>query len=255
MINKIKKYSFLFEELVKRDFKQKYKRTSLGILWSLLNPLLTLLIMSLIFTQFFGRNTPNYIIYLFCGNLVFSYFTDSTNGGMTSLTANAGIITKINIPKYLFLLAKNVSCLINFGLTLIILFVFVAIDGIAFNWKFIMLLYPIACLLVFNLGMGLILSALFVIFRDVQYLYAIFTRLLMYLSAIFYTIDIYPPDIQTLFYLNPVFVYIDYFRTIIIDGRIPSIEIHLLAMGYAIAAFGIGGFIYKKYNHKFIYYM
>lgn len=255
MIDKIKKHSFLFEELVKRDFKQKYKRTSLGIIWSLLSPLLTLLVMSLVFTQFFGRNTPHYTVYLFCGNLVFSYFRDATSGGMTSLTANAGIITKVNIPKYMFLLSKNVSSLINFGLTLIILFAFVAIDGIAFNWKFILLLYPIACLLVFNLGIGLILSALFVIFKDVQYLYDIFTMLLMYMSAIFYTIDAYPPDIQALFYLNPVFVYIDYFRTIIIDGLIPSLKIHLLAIGYAIATFGIGGFVYKKYNYKFLYYM
>ena len=118
----LNKNRFLFSELVKRDFKQKYKRTVLGMDWSVLSPLLNLLVMSLVFTQFFGRNTPHYTIYLFCGNLVFSYYRESTNGGMNALMANAHIFTKVNVPKYLFLLSKNVSSLINFGLNLCVFF-------------------------------------------------------------------------------------------------------------------------------------
>ena len=185
MLQKLKKHQFLFEELVKRDFKKKYKRTVLGMVWSLLSPLLMLLVMSLVFTNFFGRRTPHYTIYLFAGNLVFTYFKEATNGGMSSLIANAGIFTKINVPKYLFLLSKNVSSLINFLLTLIIFFVFVALDGISFTWKFFLLLYPVGCIVIFNIGVGFILSALYVFYRDIQYLYDIFTMLLMYLSAIF----------------------------------------------------------------------
>ena len=124
MISKFKQYGFLFEELVKRDFKQKYKRTVLGMVWSVLSPLLTLLIMSLVFTHFFGRDTPHYTIYLFCGNLVFSYFKESTSTGMRSLLNNASIFTKVNIPKYLFVLSRNVSSLINFLLTLLVFFLF-----------------------------------------------------------------------------------------------------------------------------------
>ena len=107
MLERIKKYQFLFEELVKRDFKKKYKRTVLGMAWSVLSPLLTLLVMRLVFTQFFGRNTPNYTTYLFCGNLVFSCFSESTGQGMQSLMGNSGIFTKVNIPKYLFLFSKD----------------------------------------------------------------------------------------------------------------------------------------------------
>lgn len=118
MLNKLKKHQFLFEELVKRDFKKKYKRTVLGMLWSILSPLLTLLVMRLVFTQFFGRGTPHYTTYLFCGNLVFSYFNESTREGMSSLMSNARIFTKVNVPKYLFLFSKNVQTLINFCLTL-----------------------------------------------------------------------------------------------------------------------------------------
>ena len=105
----LKKHQFLFEELTIRDFKQKYKRTVLGMGWSVLSPLLNLLVMSLVFTQFFGRNTPHYTIYLFCGNLVFSYYRESTTGGMHALLANAHIFTKVNVPKYLFLLSISLN--------------------------------------------------------------------------------------------------------------------------------------------------
>ena len=124
MLSKFKKHQFLFEELVKRDFKQKYKRTVLGMGWSLLSPLLQLLVMSIVFKQFFGRSMEHYTIYLFCGNLVYSYFKESTSGGMNSLMANRGIFSKVNVPKYMFLLSKNVSSLINFGIALLFLLLF-----------------------------------------------------------------------------------------------------------------------------------
>ena len=169
----LSKHQFLFEELVKRDFKKKYKRTILGMVWSVLSPLLTLLVMGLVFAQFFGRNTPHYVIYLFSGNLIFSYFNESSTQGMESLMGNAAIFTKVNIPKYLFLFSKNIQTFINFLLTLSIFFVFCLADNIIFTWKFILLLYPICCLVLFNIGVGLVLSALFVFFRDIQYLWSV----------------------------------------------------------------------------------
>ncbi len=252
---KVLQNRFLFEELVKRDFTKKYRRTILGIVWSVLGPLCTLGVMALVFTQFFGKNMSHYIIYLFCGNLLFNFYKESTSTGMTSLLDNASIFTKVNVPKYMFLLSKNVSAFINFGINLVILFVFVAIDGVTFSWKFILLLYPVLCLAVFNLGTGLILSALYVMFRDMKYLYDIFTMLLMYLSAIFYTVNSYSPLMQKLFHLNPIYVYIKYFRSIILDKTIPSLPIHILAAGYALAAVIIGAIIYKKQNYKFLYYI
>lgn len=255
MINKIKQYRFLFEELVKRDFTKKYKRTVLGILWSVIGPLATLGVMALVFTQFFGRRTPHYIIYLFCGNLLFNYFRDSTSTGMTSLYDNASIFTKVNVPKYMFLLSKNVSSLINFGINIVLLFVFMLLDGVDFSWKLIFLLYPIGCLMMFNLGMGLILSALYLMFKDIKYIYDIFTMLLMYLSAIFYTVDSYPEQFQLLFLLNPVYVYITYVREIVLYQQIPDLTLHLLSAAYASAALLIGSVIYKTKNYKFLYYI
>lgn len=255
MWGKAKKYQFLFEELVKRDFKKKYKRTVLGMAWSILSPLLTLLVMRMVFTQFFGRNTPHYTTYLFCGNLVFAYFKESTSSGMTSLMGNSSIFTRVNVPKYLFLLSKNVQAFINFGLTLCVFFIFCVIDGITFTWKFICLLYPIGLLLIFNIGVGLILSALFVFFRDIQYLWSVFTQLLMYVSAIFYTLDKYDPAVQNLFLLNPIYLFIRYFRKIVIEAAIPTPWFHLLMLVDVMIVVGLGCWMYKKYNHKFLYYV
>lgn len=255
MIQKLKQYQFLFEELVKRDFKKKYKRTVLGMAWSVLSPLLMLLVMRLVFTQFFGRKMEHYTTYLFCGNLVFTYFSDSTREGMTSLMGNSTIFTKVNVPKYLFLFSKNVQTLINFGLTLCVFFLFCILDHITFTWKLILLLYPIICLVLFNIGVGLILSALFVFFRDTQYLWAVFTRLLMYMSAIFYTIDQYAYNVQCAFLLNPVYLFIRYFRKIVIEATIPTVWFHLLMLADVIIVLSIGCWMYKKYNTRFLYYV
>ena len=254
-VQKLLKYQFLFEELVKRDFKKKYKRTVLGMAWSVLSPLLTLLVMKLVFTQFFGRTTAHYTTYLFCGNLIFSYFNESTSQGMTSLVSNAGIFSKVDVPKYLFLFSKNVQTLINFGLTLCVFFIFCVLDNITFTWRLICLFYPVCCLVLFNIGVGLILSALYVFFRDIQYLWGVFTMLLMYMSAIFYTIDSYSPMMQNCFLLNPVYLFIRYFRKIVIDATIPSLWFHLLMLADAIIALSMGCWMYKKNNTKFLYYV
>ena len=255
ILKKLKKNQFMLEELIKRDFKQKYKRTILGMLWSVLNPLLTLLVMRLVFTNFFGRDVPFYTTYIFAGNLMFSYFKEQTNGGMQSLMANASIFTKINVPKYLFLLSKSVSAMINFGLTLMVFFVFAFIDRVPFHWTSFAIIYPIITLTVFNLGVGMILSAFFVFFRDIGYIYDIFTLLLMYLSAIFYQVDRFPERVQRLFLLNPVYCAIKYVRVVVIDGNLPSLSYHLLLLLYASLAIAVGAIIYKKFNHKFLYYV
>ena len=255
IISKIKKHFFLFEELTKRDFKKKYKGTVLGMGWSILSPLLQLLIMSIVFKDLFGKNMPHFNIYLFCGVLVFNFFSESTKTGMRTLQENASIFTKVNVPKYLFLFSKNLSSLINFGLTLLVFFVFCLFDRVVFSWNFFALLYPVCCLVSFNLGMGMIFSALNVFFRDISYLYDIFIMLLRYLSAIFYTVDRLNPTLQKVLYLNPIYCYIKYFRVIVLDGNIPSLQHHLLCAVYALATFGGGALIYKLCNRKFVYYV
>ena len=253
-ISRLKGNGFLFEQLVRRDFTHKYKRTVLGMAWSVLLPLLQLFVMKMVFQNFFGRTINHFTIYLLAGNIVMSYYREATTGGMTSLLSNQSIISKINVPKYLFLLSKNVSALMNFGLTLIVFFVFCIIDKIQFGWHFFMLFYPVICLLLLNIGVGMILSALYVFFRDMSYLYSVFLMLLTYMSAIFYSIDSFTPEQQQYFLLNPVYVIIKYIRTIVIEGVIPTGSYHLLCAAYPILFITIGAIIYKLNNNKFIYY-
>ncbi|MBE6968986.1 MAG: ABC transporter permease [Ruminococcaceae bacterium] len=255
MLEKLRKHKFLFKVLVKRDFTRKYKRTVLGMAWSILSPLMNLLIMWLVFSHFFGNNVDHYVIYLFTGQLIFSYFSDATSMGMSSLINNAGIFTKVNVPKYLFLFSQNISSLINFGLTMIIYFIFVAVEGLPFTWEFLLLLYPVLCLIVFNTGLSLVLSALQVFFRDMQYLWGILTQLIMWLSAIFYSIDTFPLRTRNLFLFNPLYLYIRYFRKIVLDGAIPSLGFHAAAGAYAVLFFALGCHMYRKYNQEFLYYV
>ena len=255
VFRRLRHHRFLFEELVKRDFKKKYKGAALGLAWSLLAPLLTLLVMKVVFTQFFGRTAPHYTTYLFSGILVFGFFSESTKGGMTALTGNAGIFTKVNVPKYLFLLSKNAQTLLNFLLTMIVFFIFCAIDGIEFSARFLFLAFPVVTLSFFNLGLGLVLSALYVFFRDMQYLWSVATRLIMYGSAIFYTTDRFSPAMNTLFRCNPVYDHIAFVRCIVIDGVVPPVADFALLSGFAAVALAVGGWLYKRFNTEFLYHV
>ena len=159
------------------------------------------------------------------------------------------------MPKYLFLLSGAVQTLLNFILSLVVFFFFCWLDNIPFTWKFILLLYPIITMLLFNVGVGMVLSALFIFFRDVDYLWRVFLQLLMYGSAIFYTIDQFSPELQLAFAFNPVYRHIAYFREVVIAGQIPSLETHLTLLGFALALMLLGSYMYKHYNTKFLYYV
>lgn len=251
----ILKNQFLFEELVKRDFKRKYKRTVLGFLWSMLSPLMMLGVMSFVFSQFFGRTIEYYVLYILAGQIVFAYFSESTNTGMAALLSNASIFSKINVPKYLFVLSRNVSALINFLLTVVIFLCFVLFYGIKPDLHMLLIFYPIICLIIFNYGIGLLLSALYVFFRDIQYLYGLLLQVIMYGSAIFYSIDILSKSYQTVFYFNPLYVYITFIRDTVIYNRLPDFLIVCLCGVYALFSLLLGLLVYKKYNYKFIYYI
>ena len=248
-------YSFLFSELVKRDFKKKYKSTVLGFLWSVLSPLLSLLVMRLVFTQLFGRDTPHYTTYLFAGNLLFSFFTDATGGGMTAFLYNGGILTKLPVPKTLFLLSRSVTSLINLSLNLLVFFLFALLDGIRLSGRLFLLVYPVLMLTLFAVGVSLVLATAFVHFRDTQYLWGVFTTLLSYLSVIFYRVDAFPAELRSLFLLNPVYCAIRYVREVVIDAVVPSGLLHLLLLLYAAIALGVGTLVYRKRRDELAFYL
>ena len=253
--DKFDTYKFVFSELVKRDFKKKYKRTVLGMAWSVLSPLLMLLVMSLVFTHFFGRNTPHYNSYLFAGYLVYKYFSEATSQGMSAFVGNAHIFTKVTVPKYLFLFSRNMQELINFALNMVVFFIFCVFDHIRFSWHFIALIYPISMLFIFNTGVSLILACIYVFFKDTKYLWTVALRLILYMSAIYYRVDSYPEKVQRLFLMNPVFVYGKYIRVIVIDNSYVGLRYMGLCAFYAFLALGLGVFLYRKTNTKFLYYL
>lgn len=247
-------YRFLFKQLVKRDFKGRYKRAFLGMLWSMLSPLLMFAAQAIVFKYFFGRDQAHFTSYLIIGNVVFHYFTDSVTAGMFSLSVNGGIISKIKVPKGIFILSKSVSSALNFGLTMTVMFIIVLIDSLTPSFMWLTLVYPIVTMSVFNIGVGMLLSVWFVFFKDTQYLFNLFTQVIMYFSAIFYTIDRFSETIQTLFYFNPIYCYITCFRSIVIDKCFPCTEIMVLCAVYAVLAIAVGFAMYKKKHRRIVYY-
>jgi ABC-2 type transport system permease protein len=253
MIERFKKYHFLFQVLVKRDFAKKYNRTVLGAFWSMLTPLMMVSAQAVIFTHFFGRTQPHFIVYMFIGNIIFGFFRDATTNGMMAIESNAGIITKIRVPMYLFIFSRNITALINMLLTLIVLVFFCIADNMALTWHWLLLIYPVTCLMVFNIGIGMLLSGIYVFFRDTRYFYDVFCTILMYFSAIFYTVSSFPDKIAWMFNANPVFTYISYTRKLIINAEIPSLQHTLLCFGYAVIALGAGSLMYYKKNRSYVY--
>lgn len=170
------------------------------------------------------------------------------------MLGNSSVLSKINIPKYIFLLSQNIKVLISFGINFCILLIVALLNEHYPSLRYLLLLYPTLCLLAFNIGFSLLLTSIYVFFRDAMYLYGIFTQLLFYCSAIFYNINSFPEQFQWLFYLNPVYIYITYFRQIIIDGSIPSLLIHVLALLYPLLMLLIGGYVFRHLEDRFIYY-
>ena len=189
------------------------------------------------------------------GQVLFNFMNISTHQALGAITGNAALLKKTYLPKYVFTVSKITSglidCIFSFGALLIVM---LFTKG-HFSWYLLLFPIVVAQLYVFNIGLGMLLSAANVFFRDIQYLWSIFSQLLMYMSAIFYTTSSYSPLVQNLFYLNPVYTYITYFRQVVIDGLVPSVGLHALVIGYAVAAFAIGALIYKKKNHEFLYYV
>ncbi len=255
MIKTMKKYRFLLSRLIKRDFIQKYKKTTFGVLWSVLNPLCEFFTLMLVFQNMFGRDTPHFTTYLILGVLIYSYYTNATTQGMQSLLYNGSIINKIKLPTWLFPLSKNISATLNFLITGLVVIVFMVIDNITFTWKLVFLLYPFILLFFFNMGLSLILSSMYVFFKDTSYFYGIFNRLLYFCCAIFWTVDRFPENARQFLKINPIYDFIYYARTVVIDAQIPSMGMHLLLLGYTLVVFVIGLIVYNCNKKKFIFYL
>ena len=264
VINNFKKYSFLLSELIKRDFKIKYKRSVLGVLWSILYPLLMMSVMAIIFTNMFkfSMENVNYLVYLMSGLLIWNYFSEATNNSLTSVVGNFSLINKVYIPKYIFPIAKCLFAGINILFTLIPFFLIVFIsgnpaEGTKCTINIYYLLIPIIFLgaLMFTIGICYILSTITVFLRDVIYIWGIMLTILNYFTPIFYSITILPLRLQNIFKFNPLYVYINQLREIVLFNTPPTVTYLLvgLLVGFFTMLFGM--LIFRKKQDKFVYYI
>ena len=240
-----KKYSFLLSQLVSRDFKTRYKRSVLGVLWSMLNPLLTMCVQYLVFSNLFKWNVENYAVYLLIGSVTFNFFSEASQAALVSITGSASLITKVYIPTYIFPVAKVLSAL----------YLIIFMQGMSLNIYHLMIPVLYVALILFTCGMGLILSALMVYFRDTQFLYGVIIVLWMYLTPLFYPVDIIPENLMGLYSLNPMYQYVTFFRTLVLDGAMPSLTQFAWCFGYAFGLLGIGLLVFRKLKRNFILYI
>lgn len=249
------KYKDLILELIRKDIKLKYRNSVLGLLWSIINPLMFMLVLTIIFSELFSTTIEHFAIYVLSGRLIYACFSETTNFAMQSVISNAPLIKKIYVPKYFFPLARVCSSYINSLLAMVSIIPVMLLSGLHFSWVNLTIIFPLLYLLLFCIGIGLILSTIYVFFRDLQHIYSLILVIIMYASAIFYPVDIIPDRIMPIIQLNPIFLIINMFREALIYQTIVPVGTHLLCLGYALLFICIGLFVFYKRQDKFIFYL
>jgi len=251
----LNRFRHLLQLMVKRDFVTRYRRSVLGVLWSLLNPLLTMLVLTMVFSILFRFDIEFFPVYLLSGQLVFNFFAESTNQAMSSIIGNAGIIKKVYVPKYIFPTSRVVSSLVNVFFSFAAFMFVVLVTRAPIHWTILLVPVPMLYTFLFSLGVGMLLSSVAVFFRDLSYIYGIFTTLLMFLTPIFYPVDILPDRVFQLIHLNPIFHYVSYFRALAMDGVIPGLWTNVICLGFALMALCCGMYATMAKQDRYILYL
>lgn len=251
-IQNFKKFQPLLYELVARDVKIKYRKSVLGVLWTLLNPLLMMVILSIVFSNLMKFDIENYSLYILTGQILFTFYNESTSGAMTAILGNASLIKKVYIPKYLFVLSRIASSSINILSSFCALILVMLFTRTELHFAMFLVVIPLAYLIVFSLGVGLILAALTVKFRDVMHLYAVFLTALMYLTPIIYPISMLPEWVKIIVNLNPLTGILNIFRDVMIYNTVPSVAEFLISFVVACFTLLLGFWVFYKQQDDFI---
>lgn len=254
-LNVFIKYRYLLEDLVAKDFKLKYRRSILGFLWSILNPLLMMLVITAVFSNMFKSDIEYFPVYYLCGYLIFNFVIEATNGALTSIVQSGYLIKKVYIPKYIFPLEKSSFALVNVLFSFVAVVIVILITGMPIKSTIFLIPIPIFLAFIFSTGLGLILASMNTFFRDMGHLYSVWTTAWMYLTPMFYPISIIPDNIKTVIYYNPLYYYVTYLRMLVIDGEIPGMEINVICICFSFLFLLIGLLIFKKNQDKFILYI
>lgn len=267
-VEMFKKYKNLLLELTRKNVKLKYRNSWLGIFWSFLQPLLNMVVLSVVFSGIFGKNEKDvicYPIFLFTGRLLYDFFTTATKQSMTSFRRNSAIIKKVYVPKYMYPLSSILSSFVNFAISivcLIVVWIFFKLTGISngdalqITWHAILCVVPMLLLLIFSTGVGLILSVLSVYFRDIEYIWDVLTRLLLYVVPILYPLQKITRDwTMWIIKINPLYSMIELFRQCILYGTNMSGKLLLYATVTSLISLAIGIFVFNKKSDDLIFHL
>jgi len=254
-IGRFIQYRPLIHELVTRDLKVKYRRSFLGYLWSLLNPLLMMAIQAFVFSHVFKSDIENFPMYLICGNTLFNFFNEATTAGMDSILSNGALIKKVYIPKYIFPISRVASSFVTMLFSMGAIIIVMIATRSPIHLTAIMCWFPLLCLFVFCCGVALFLSALAVYFRDVKHLYGVVTMGLMYGTPLFYPISIIPENMQWLIKINPLYHYINLFRHTLVYGDYAGFNTWFACVASALVMLVLGWAVFHKAQRNFILYI
>lgn len=249
------KYKDLLINLVSRDIKVRYRKSFLGMLWTVLNPLLMMIVMTIVFSTLFKSSIEYFPIYFLAGNLIFTLNSEITNNCTYAIIGNAPLLKKVYIPKYLFPLSKAGCALVNLGFSLIAMFLVMIILQVPFLPTILLLPIPVFYTFLFSVGLGLFLSAVTVYFRDIAYFYSVALIAWNYFTPVFYPVEILPEFAMSLMNFNPLYHYIDYMRNLILHGVVPGIPENLVCLTAGIISMLIGTYVFYKKQDNFILYI
>lgn len=253
MLANFKKYLPLLQQFVKRDFKTKYRRSVLGVLWSVLNPLGMMIVLTMVFSTVFRQGIENFPVYLMSGQLIFNFFNEASSQAMNSIIQNGPLIKKVYIPKYLLPMASVCNSLVNLLTSYIALLIVMLITQTPFSPLIILSIIPIIYTFVFSYGMGLFLCTAATSFRDVTHLYGVLTTAWMYLTPIIYPMSMLPESIQKIVRWNPLTMFVENFRSYVLYQQMPSLEENFCCIVISGVTLLIGTFIFRKKQDRFIF--
>ena len=254
---------FVLSSLVSKDFKLKYRRSLLGVVWSVLNPLMMMMVMAAVFTFIFrgDESTHPYPVYLILGTTLFSVMSSSTSNGASSILNSASLIKKIRINKMLFPLEKVLFELVNFSLSLIAVVVVLAVFRVAPTLNLLLLPLLLVYVMLFCAGLSLLLSALTVFFADVVYLWSVVLTAWTYATPLFYPVGSLPSELLRVMRFNPMYHYVNYFRAIVMCGadaqawQSPTLMENLYCLGFAMITFIVGTLVFRIAEKRFVLFV
>ena len=251
-IQNFQKFRPLLSELIARDIKTKYRKSILGVLWTILNPLFMMIVLSVVFSNLFRFDIEYFPVYLLSGQLIFNLFSESTTNAMSAIIANGPLIKKIYVPKYMFVISRIFSSSINLLASFTALIFVMLAMRVDLHYTVPLVPIPLIFIIFFSLGIGLILSSIAVKFRDIVHLYSVFVTALMYLTPVIYPMSILPEWLEKIVLINPITNILIMFRDVMMNNTVPGIASIGIAIVETAIALAFGLYVFYKSQDTFI---